>query len=105
MPVILIGGPSVNALVKELADANKTWASSDYAENRAIIDLIADAFATGKDALVIAGYAGKDTRLAARVVASEILYPDTLSVDFTNKTRVILNTGVTEYTDVTEVTE
>jgi len=105
LPVILIGGPAVNALVKELADANKTWKSSDYAENRAIIDLIADAFATGKDALVIAGYAGKDTRLAARVVASEILYPDTLAIDFTGKERVILNTGVTEYTDVTEVTE
>lgn len=102
--VILVGGPAVNSHVKTLADAGSTWASSDYAEDRALIDFVEDAFGTGNHALILAGYAGKDTRLAAKVLASEILFPSAVAVDFTDKARVVLDTsGVTTYTGVTEV--
>jgi S-layer protein (TIGR01564 family) len=70
--VILIGGPSVNELVKDLADANKTQAASAYAADSAIVQLVADAFGSN-DALVIAGYASKDTKLAGQVVAANLL--------------------------------
>jgi len=70
--VILIGGPSVNELVKDLVDANKTMAASAYAADSAIVQLVADAFGSN-DALVIAGYAAKDTKLAGQVVAANLL--------------------------------
>ena len=70
--VILIGGPSVNELVKDLADANKTMVASAYAADSAIVQLVADAFGSN-DALVIAGYASKDTKLAGQVVAANLL--------------------------------
>ena len=66
--VILVGGPAINSLVRELADAGKTltldqW-RTDYV-NKAIVQVIEDAFATGKVALVVAGYEAQDTRNAA----------------------------------------
>jgi len=97
-PIILVGGPAVNSLVKELADANKTKAASEYEVDRAYVDLIENAF-NNKTALVIAGYAGDDTRLAARVVASQVLNSDM----GLSGTSVTLNTAGATYTDVTVV--
>ncbi len=70
-PVILIGGPGANKMVKALADANLTDAASDYAKDTAIIQEITDAYGTN-DALIVAGYAAKDTNIAGKVLSSEL---------------------------------
>ena len=68
--VILMGGPCINTLVAELATAGKfpytcaNWPGRDFGR----VQLISDAFATGKTALVIAGTRAADTDLAARIV-------------------------------------
>jgi hypothetical protein len=69
--LILVGGPVVNTLVGELATADKTKATDWYVEQgagTALIDLVADAFADGKYALVVAGHSAADTRKAAGVL-------------------------------------
>lgn len=66
--LILVGGPAVNQLVAQLAAANKTRAVTFYRSQGAgyaLIDHVADAFASGKVALVVAGYEGSDTRTVA----------------------------------------
>ncbi len=71
MDVVLVGGPCVNTLVAALNADNKKvpYGCSDWpAENFGWIGAVADAFATGKSALVIAGTRAADTDLAARVV-------------------------------------
>ncbi len=96
-PVILIGGSAVNSLVEELVNEGKV-SFSDLTDNRALVQLVDDAF-NGQSALVIAGWTGDDTRLAAQVVASQVLGNDMgLTGD-----RVVLNTGVTSYNDVTVI--
>ena len=63
--VILVGGPAVNTLVANLATAGKTKNRDYYVEQGAgyaLLDLVADAFATGKSALVVAGHSAADTR-------------------------------------------
>jgi len=68
--IVLVGGPCVNTLVAELATAGKfpytcaAWPGRDFGR----VQLISDAFATGKTALVIAGTRAADTDLAARIV-------------------------------------
>jgi hypothetical protein len=65
-----MGGPCINTLVAELATAGKfpytcaNWPGRDFGR----VQLISDAFATGKTALVIAGTRAADTDLAARIV-------------------------------------
>jgi hypothetical protein len=69
--LILVGGPAVNALVAELAAANKTWDVAKYrAEGKgtAVLNLVDPGFATGKVALVVAGYEASDTRAVASVL-------------------------------------
>lgn len=69
--LILVGGPIVNSLVKELADASKTKDTAWYATQAAgtgIIDLVNDAWATGFNALVVAGKDAQGTRAATAVV-------------------------------------
>ncbi len=97
-PIILVGGPAVNQLVKSLVDENKSRASADYEVDRAYVELVENAF-NNKTAMVIAGYAGKDTRLAAQVVASQALGVD-MGLTGTNST---LNTAGATYSDVTVV--
>jgi len=64
--VILVGGPCINDLVAELADAGSfgytcdTWPGRDFG----LIEAIDDGFATGKVALVVAGTQADDTRTA-----------------------------------------
>jgi len=68
--LILVGGPCINTLVATLATANKfpytcaNWPGRNFGR----VQLISDAFATGKTALVIAGTTAADTDLASRVV-------------------------------------
>jgi len=97
--VILIGGPYVNELVSDLAAADKTDAAADYVADTAIVQYITDAFGTN-DALVIAGYAAKDTKLAGQVVAANMLqgqFADKMTGD-----KVTINTaGATTVSGVT----
>jgi hypothetical protein len=68
--VVLMGGPCINTLVAELATAGKfqytcsNWPGRDFGK----VQVIADAFASGKTALVIAGTRAQDTDMAAQVV-------------------------------------
>ena len=68
--LILVGGPCINTLVAQLATAGKfpytcaNWPGRNFGR----VQLISDAFATGKTALVIAGTTAADTDLASRVV-------------------------------------
>ncbi|MFB6214096.1 MAG: S-layer protein, partial [Candidatus Nanohaloarchaea archaeon] len=68
--LILVGGPVVNSLVQELADAGKTQAASEYSDGQAIVQQIDNAFSQGNDALVVAGQSGQDTREAANFLAN-----------------------------------
>lgn len=97
-PVILMGGWAVNSLVGTLADAGSIN-KSDLAADRALVQLVSSAF-NSKDALVIAGWTGDDTRRAAQVVASEVLGSSIVGL---TGSKAILNTGVTSYSDVTLV--
>ena len=63
--LILVGGPFVNTLVAELATAGKTRAGQfylDQGKGYAVLDYVANAFASGKAALVVAGTSADDTR-------------------------------------------
>lgn len=68
--LIIVGGPCINKLAAEAL--GKTYpacgASSGIPENAALIQLFADKFATGKTALLIAGWEADNTDLAARIV-------------------------------------
>lgn len=66
--LILVGGPVVNTLVAELARAGKTRDTDWYraqGSGTALLDYVADAFTTGKAALVVAGHSAADSRVAA----------------------------------------
>jgi hypothetical protein len=97
-PIVLLGGPNVNQLTNELAAAGSTKTASEFEMDRAYVDLVEDAF-NSMTALVIAGYAGPDTRKAAQVVASQVLGQD---MGLTG-TSVTLNTAGATYSDVTVV--
>jgi hypothetical protein len=91
--LILVGGPAVNTLVKELADAGKTKARDWYisqGEGTAIIDLVADAFTSGKSALVVAGHSAADTRAATGILQTY----DSYATQFKGKTQVVIKNGV-----------
>ncbi len=101
-PVILIGGPAVNKLVAQLAAANKTLSLNDWRNgnmtNKAIIQYVEDAFGD-KPALIIAGYSAKDTVLASKVVAAELLngqYAD----EFKGKDKVTIYSQSGEMSDI-----
>jgi hypothetical protein len=96
-PVILIGGWSVNSLVSDLVDAGSIN-TSDLASGRALVQLVSSAF-NSQSALVIAGYSGDDTRMAAQVVASHVLGTD---MGLTGS-KAILNTDVSDYSSVTVI--
>jgi len=93
-PIILMGGWAVNSLVQELVDAGSIN-TTDLASDRALVQLVDSAF-NSQSALVIAGWTGVDTRLAAQVVASQVLGTD---MGLTGS-KSILNTGFTSYSDV-----
>ncbi len=69
--LILVGGPAVNTLVAELATAEKTKARQWYVDQGAgtsLLNLVEDAFTTGKSALVVAGHSAADTRAATSMM-------------------------------------
>ncbi len=69
--LILVGGPAVNTLVAELASDGKTWDVETYrtkGAGTALVELVEDAFTSGKSALVVAGHSAADTRVATGVV-------------------------------------
>ncbi len=113
-PVILVGGPAVNTKVNSLGNATLTldqWRNqtdgSYVMEDRAIIDLVDEAFDT-YDALVVAGFEADGTRIACRLLARELLFGDTVLGDnWAGLSRIVLDTtgvAVTDYTDATVVT-
>jgi len=68
--LVLVGGPCVNTLVAELATAGRfPYTCSGWpGRNFGRVQVISNAFVTGKAALVIAGTRPDDTDLAARTV-------------------------------------
>jgi hypothetical protein len=87
-PIVLIGGSAVNTVVEALVTAGKVD-FSNVTDDRALVQLVDDAF-NSQSALVIAGYAGKDTRLAAQVIASQVLGTD---MGLSGYSSAILNTA------------
>lgn len=69
--MILVGGPKVNSLVKELASAGKTWNANKYRNNQGVglVDYIEDAFNSSATALVVSGWNAQDTTAAADFLA------------------------------------
>ncbi|QKQ98959.1 S-layer protein [Candidatus Nanohaloarchaea archaeon] len=69
--LVLVGGPLVNDLTKDLAEAGKTWNSTQYENNKdvGVLDLVNDAF-NNHHALVVAGWNAEDTSAAADYLAS-----------------------------------
>ena len=88
--LILVGGPAVNTLVAELATAGKTrdtaWYRSQGA-GTALVDLVENAFTSGRTALVVAGHSAADTRSATSRIQNYDAY--TWATD-----RVVLKNGV-----------
>ncbi|MBR9678957.1 MAG: S-layer protein [Nanoarchaeota archaeon] len=103
-PVVLVGGSSVNTLVKNLID-NGLMSFTDLiaqGEGHAQIDLVENAF-NSQTALVIAGYTGTDTLMAARAVTGAMLNGQPFGFTTHNVTSLLLNTGVTAVNDVAVV--
>lgn len=70
--LVLVGGPCANSLVADLKTAGKfAYGCTDWpAKNVGIVEVVDNAFATGKMAVVVAGTRAEDTRLASSVVQS-----------------------------------
>ncbi len=74
--LILVGGPAANALVAELAAANKTHSMDTWMADlvgKYVIQAVEDAFAEGKTAIVVAGYEYAQTQAASLKLATEAL--------------------------------
>lgn len=72
--LVLVGGPAANNLVKDLAAEGSTPDLAYWTENlkgKFILQAIDDAFATGKTAIVVAGWAAEDTQAASLKIATE----------------------------------
>lgn len=68
--LVLVGGPCVNSLVADLNTAGKfAYGCADWpGRNFALVQVVDDAFATGKQVVVVAGTRAEDTRLASSVL-------------------------------------
>lgn len=91
--LILVGGPVVNSLVKELATSSKTWDTATYVSEgagTAIVQLVADAFTSGKSALVVSGHSAADTRSVTSVLQNF----DAYKTQFTGKNLVVWKNNV-----------
>jgi hypothetical protein len=99
--LILVGGPYANALVETLAGAGKTMTRAQWdaqGSGTAMVDLIADAFTTGKYALVVAGYTKDDTRFVTTVLQNFDSAANKASLKSKNK--VVWKNGVVSTTVV-----
>lgn len=68
MNLVLMGGPAANSLVSELATANKTYTMDQWSatlQSKYIVQYVANAFTTGKSAIIVAGWSADNTRAAA----------------------------------------
>ena len=91
--LILVGGPVVNTLVKDLATSNKAWDVNRWmteGQGTAVLQLVSDAFATGKSALVVAGFSAADTRTVANVLQQY----DSNTSELTGKSLAVWKNGV-----------
>ncbi|MCD6557838.1 MAG: S-layer protein, partial [Candidatus Aenigmarchaeota archaeon] len=92
--LILIGGPAVNTLVKDLL--NNEWNVTDsqaawldhFSSGEAMIKLVEDAFGDGSLALIVAGTDAADTVEACHVLQQYDNYAD----EFADKTEVKVTT-------------
>jgi len=68
--LIIVGGPCVNQLAAQVLGLTypACGATSGIPTNAALVQLFADKFATGKTALLVAGWEATDTKLAAQMV-------------------------------------
>jgi hypothetical protein len=73
--VILVGGPCANSLVATLASNGNIKACDAWDYTTGVIKEVADAFVTGKKALIVAGTTADDTRsLAAKVMQNTLSF-------------------------------
>jgi hypothetical protein len=73
--VILVGGPCANSLVATLAADGHVDACDSWGYTTGVIKEVADAFVTGKKALIVAGTMADDTRsLAAKVMQNTLSF-------------------------------
>ncbi len=91
--LILVGGPAVNSLVADLfvnkygvtpAEDGKIYGAQlqeagILQPGEALVELFEDAFATGKVALVVAGWSADDTRYACEVLQNYAQHSDVLT--------------------------
>ncbi|RLJ01336.1 MAG: hypothetical protein DRP10_04295, partial [Candidatus Aenigmatarchaeota archaeon] len=107
--LILVGGPCANNLVAVLANENKTLSCSDWLDGthtgEARIQLINDAFTTGKVALVVAGLNAENTQAACTVLQRANTYADGTKGDHQLTGNLMKVTGTAAPYEVTEVTE
>jgi hypothetical protein len=100
--LILIGGPCANKLVASLAADGKTLSCGDWLDGthvgEARIQLIEDAFTTGKVALIAAGLNAENTRAACRVLQQYDEYA------LTGKLMKVTGTTSPTVTAITETT-
>ncbi|MDY6761655.1 MAG: S-layer protein [Candidatus Nanohaloarchaea archaeon] len=74
--LILVGGPAVNQLVADLAQGtdDDVWTAQQWrqqsSQGNARINLVNNAFTSGQDALIVAGFSASDTRGAARYLSN-----------------------------------
>ncbi|MDI6721446.1 MAG: S-layer protein, partial [Candidatus Aenigmarchaeota archaeon] len=95
--LILVGGPIVNSLVRELATAGKTKDTQWYLDQgpgTVLVDLVANAFQDGKSALVVAGMNADDTRSGTKILQNY----DARASEFAGKARVVWKNGVVSTT-------
>jgi S-layer protein (TIGR01564 family) len=90
--VIIVGGPCINHIAAQAL--GKTYpacgASSGIPENAALIQLFTDKFATGKTALLVAGWEAANTDLAARIVQTG--FPGATSTQLAGTTLTVTGT-------------
>ncbi|RLG71447.1 MAG: hypothetical protein DRO11_04455 [Methanobacteriota archaeon] len=71
--LVLVGGPAVNTLVRELQDLGKsTVAYADLGPGNGALEWIEDAFVEGKDVLIVAGADRAGTRAAAEELLANL---------------------------------
>lgn len=67
--MILVGGPQVNELTKELAENGDIPGHEEFEQDEAVIKLVEDAFQEDQNALIVAGYSSQATMDAANFLA------------------------------------
>ncbi|PIU61527.1 hypothetical protein COS83_04015, partial [archaeon CG07_land_8_20_14_0_80_38_8] len=91
---------SVNQGVYQLAQAGTGVTAANVTENRAYLQLVENAFGSGKTVLVVAGYAAKDTKMACQLLAAKVVGLSSISL---TGNLVWLDTSGTAYSQVSIV--